>query len=324
MFSILSKYRFADLFKLRIRLTHCSIFIALLSNDIVANEWLSWTDDEILLVESLVLDESTSMPPLNPSNIIGNDYRAKQLGRALFFDTGLSSTKDLSCESCHIPAKFFTDGLKKAKGINTVSRNTPTIVGIAHSSWFYFDGRRDSLWSQTITPLESLDEMGGTRSSIVKYFLQNQSYVKQYSEIFGSQIIDPKLIPDDAGPYGTKLARKKWRYLSPNVKYRVNRVFANIGRLLAAYVRELQPPKGKLESFYSQLANEENDSVPVLTEQEQLGLKLFIDFSKTQCLNCHNGPLFTNGVFHNIGTANLGWQELRFWKSSWFRSSICQ
>ena len=36
-----------------------------------------------------------------------------------------------------------------------------------------------------------------------------------------------------------------------------------------------------------------------LTPDETAGLKLFI--GKAKCTNCHNGPLFTNGDFHNTG-----------------------
>jgi cytochrome c peroxidase len=39
-----------------------------------------------------------------------------------------------------------------------------------------------------------------------------------------------------------------------------------------------------------------------LTSAELLGLRLFMDAGRTQCLRCHNGPLFTNQAFHRIGT----------------------
>ena len=37
----------------------------------------------------------------------------------------------------------------------------------------------------------------------------------------------------------------------------------------------------------------------LFSAQEADGLRLFI--GDGQCTNCHNGPLFTNGTFHNIG-----------------------
>jgi cytochrome c peroxidase len=36
-----------------------------------------------------------------------------------------------------------------------------------------------------------------------------------------------------------------------------------------------------------------------LNADEVAGLRLFID--RAQCINCHNGPLFTNNDFHNTG-----------------------
>jgi len=37
--------------------------------------------------------------------------------------------------------------------------------------------------------------------------------------------------------------------------------------------------------------------------QEIAGARLFIDAGRTLCLRCHNGPLLTNQVFHDVGTA---------------------
>jgi cytochrome c peroxidase len=39
-----------------------------------------------------------------------------------------------------------------------------------------------------------------------------------------------------------------------------------------------------------------------LTAAERAGLALFLDAGRTQCLRCHNGPLFTNHGFHRVGT----------------------
>src|SRR5262245_42051585 len=50
------------------------------------------------------------------------------LGEKLFFDTRLSKPKTMSCETCHLPEKGWTDGKKlspKFDGSMNV-RNTPT------------------------------------------------------------------------------------------------------------------------------------------------------------------------------------------------------
>lgn len=41
-----------------------------------------------------------------------------------------------------------------------------------------------------------------------------------------------------------------------------------------------------------------------MTDQQLLGLHLFR--TKARCVNCHNGPLFTDGDFHNLGLTYYG------------------
>ncbi|TDQ11626.1 cytochrome-c peroxidase [Pedobacter metabolipauper] len=42
----------------------------------------------------------------------------------------------------------------------------------------------------------------------------------------------------------------------------------------------------------------------ILTDQQILGLHLFR--TKARCVNCHNGPLFTDNEFHNVGLTYYG------------------
>lgn len=56
----------------------------------------------------------------------------------------------------------------------------------------------------------------------------------------------------------------------------------------------------------------EEAAVELLTPQEIAGARLFIDEKRTQCLQCHNGPMMTNGGFHNIGTGNFTGEHLDF------------
>ena len=53
-------------------------------------------------------------------------------------------------------------------------------------------------------------------------------------------------------------------------------------------------------------------AVELLTPPEIAGAKLFIDEQRTQCLQCHNGPMMANGGFHNIGTGNFTGERLDF------------
>ena len=66
-----------------------------------------------------------------------------KLGEQLFFDKRLSRTKQMSCETCHVPEKGWTDGLALSPrfdgSMNT--RHTPTLYGTAYYPDLYWDGR---------------------------------------------------------------------------------------------------------------------------------------------------------------------------------------
>lgn len=74
------------------------------------------------------------------------------LGEQLFFDKRLSKTKAMSCETCHVPEKGWTDGLalspKFDGSLNT--RHTPTLYGAAYYPDLYWDGRSKGLEAQIL------------------------------------------------------------------------------------------------------------------------------------------------------------------------------
>lgn len=67
---------------------------------------------------------------------------------------------------------------------------------------------------------------------------------------------------------------------------------ARIVSALATYQKTIVSRKGDFDYFL--LGDKKR-----LTDQQILGLHLFR--TKARCLNCHNGPLFTDGDFHNVG-----------------------
>ena len=143
-----------------------------------------WSEADIATLRSLWIGSLPPLPP-DPSNVVADDPRAAQLGRKFFFDTRLSANGEVSCATCHQPDLLFTDGLARAEGIGTTLRGAPTIVGIAYSPWFYWDGRRDSQWAQALTPLEAGVEHGGTRTHYARLIYQDDAYRAEYEAIFG-------------------------------------------------------------------------------------------------------------------------------------------
>ncbi|MFQ5774871.1 MAG: cytochrome-c peroxidase [Kiloniellaceae bacterium] len=65
------------------------------------------------------------------------------LGKRLFFDRRLSGDAAISCASCHMPDKGFSDGLALSKAYpgSEGFRNTPTLVNTAHKAAWFHDGR---------------------------------------------------------------------------------------------------------------------------------------------------------------------------------------
>jgi len=158
-------------------------------------------------------------------------------------------------------------------------RNTPSIVGAAYSPWLYWDGRKDSLWSQALSPLEDPAEHGGRREQYVGFIAADPAYREMYESLFGE-------IPDLSGDAA------------------VNEVFANIGKAIAAYERLLIPGRSQFDVYVEAvIAGDKGLQRTTLAKDEVAGLRLFID--KAACTQCHNGPLFTNHEFHNTGVISF-------------------
>jgi len=261
----------------------------------------TWTPEEIAEIRSLML---ASLPPLpdDPSNAVANDPAAARFGHALFFDTGLSDTGTVACITCHQPDRNFTDGRPKGVAIGSTRRNTPSVVGTAYSPWMYWDGRRDSQWSQALSPLEDANEHGGTRTAYVRYVANRPDYREAYEYLFGPLpgLSDIGRFPPSASPLGDDDAMAAWARMDPDDRRAVNRAFANIGKAIAAYERKLLHGPGRFDAYAAAVVDGDRDAqADLFSNDEAAGLKLFL--GKARCTECHNGPLFTNHEFHNNG-----------------------
>ena len=243
-----------------------------------------------------------SLPSQDESNRFLHNPLAIEFGKILFFDNMFSRNQKISCASCHQPKLFFTDGRKHSRGIRATLRNAPTLLGIGFSSWFFWDGRRDSLWSQAITPFEHPNEHGITRIQVLKIIENNALYLSTYQTLFGDF---PELNSaiDLATPLGDSLLQKNWRVLTTTHQKKINHAFANIGKAIAAYVSTLNPKPAKFDRYIDAINHQDlSEANQIYSEKEALGLEIFLS-EKGQCLRCHNGPLLTNHDFHNIGSS---------------------
>jgi cytochrome c peroxidase len=230
---------------------------------------ISWTPKERRAIHELSL-ANLPRAPRDPSNRVADDPRAAKLGHRLFFDRGFSANGRVSCSSCHMPKRGFQDGRPRGRGLGTTPRRTMPLAGVAYARWLFWDGRRDSLWAQALTPLENRLEHGITRAFAARRIRSH--YRRAYEAVFG-----PLPRPD-----------------------RVDLVFANMGKAIAAYERRLRPAPATFDRFAAALAlHDDAAAARILSPSAARGLRLFV--GRGRCTNCHFGPLFTNGEFHNTG-----------------------
>lgn len=261
----------------------------------------NWSPDEISQIESLWI-ENLPPPPADPTNAVADDARAAELGHALFFDTRFSANRAIACATCHQPIRHFSDGLRKGVALGMSKRNTPSVVGTAYSPWLYWDGRRDSLWSQALSPLEDPNEHGSNRMQIVRTVSEAADLRRRYEHVFGPlpDFSDGRRFPDNAAPGVHSELDAAWQSMTDADRTTVNGVFTNLGKALAAYERQLMPAPARFDRYAAAVAKGDKPAQrDAMSAQEAFGLRLFI--GKARCTECHNGPLFTNNEFHNTG-----------------------
>jgi cytochrome c peroxidase len=94
----------------------------------------------------------------------------------------------------------------------------------------------------------------------------------------------------------------------------VTRIYVNAGKAIAAYERLILPGPAPFDNYVDALlAGDDQAMQKALTADAVAGLRVFI--GKGMCMNCHNGPLFTNYGFQNVGipiAKGLGIDEGRY------------
>jgi cytochrome c peroxidase len=188
--------------------------------------------------------------PMTPGKI--------KLGEQLFFDRRLSKTKTHSCETCHLPEKGWTDGLKlstRSDGtLNT--RHTPTLYEAAYCPELSWDGRARGLETQILAVWKG--QMGADPEAMAR----DLAAIPGYEVAFEREMGGP--------PTGDRIVKA-----------------------LATFVRTIHAE----DTPYDRLAP---DHQALEKSDVGKGLKVFSG-EAARCTDCHQPPLFTDTLFHNIG-----------------------
>lgn len=260
-----------------------------------------FTENEIDLIRDMSLSK-LGAPPADPTNEYGDVAAAAAFGEVLFNDALLSPSGNVSCATCHDPAKDLTDGVPQAVGVATGNRNSPAIALSAHSPWQFWDGRADTLWMQALGPFEDVLEFGGSRLFVAHQIVQR--HASQYSEVFGTKYP----LSDLSGlPASGKPGDAAYDALTAAEKDAVTRIFVNVGKAIAAFERALRVKPNALDQYADGDTN-------ALTAPQKKALSSFF---KNGCAQCHWGPRLTDDAFHVIrfgtgrqdGAADVGREE---------------
>lgn len=195
-----------------------------------------------------------------------NDERIA-LGRKLFNDESLSSTGNISCATCHIKEKAFTDGHSKALGINGVElqRNTPTLSYAVYQKTMFYDGRATGLEDQIVNVVNDKNEFHMDLNTIEKRVGENSAYRASFDSLYGGEMTN-----------------------------------MNVRHAIATYIRSLAPFNSKFDRNIQGIEN-------TLTNVEKLGFNLFMGKAACATCHfppAFNGtvpPKYEETEFENLG-----------------------
>ena len=181
------------------------------------------------------------------------------LGEKLFTDPSFSATGTRSCQSCHQPAKAFTDGLTRntvLEGPGMLPRNTPTLLNAALQPAQFYDMRVATLEDQSLIVVQNNAEMHGSMKLSVSRLWKDSAYRRLFSAAF------PR-------------------------KERAGIDTLEVMNAIGSYVRSLV----YLNSRFDQYMCGDHSA---LSQSEIDGFNLFM--GKARCATCHYLPIF-NGAF---------------------------
>jgi len=217
-------------------------------------------------------------PPRNPTNAHADDPAAAHLGRFLFFEKRFSKNGEISCATCHDPARAFTDGKTLSEGMGLATRHAPTVLNAAWQRWLFWDGRADSLWAQVRHPIETSIEMGGDAARLAALVAEDGELRAGFESVFGALPQAP-------------------------AKEHGERLLAWTGKAIEAYERHLVSRDSAFDRFAEALRTRDSEEQAKYPEAAKRGLALFV--GKANCRLCHAGPNFSDEEFHNIGVPTL-------------------
>ena len=193
-----------------------------------------------------------------------------ELGKMLYFDTRLSKSNLISCNTCHNLSMGGDDGVSAAIGhkwtANPHHLNSPTVYNAVFAQKQFWDGRSPDLEDQATGPIQAGPEMAMLPKDAEKNISSIPEYVTLFNKVF------------------------------PNEKITLK----NIGKAIGAFERTLVT-SSKYDDFL-------NGDQSALNSKEKQGLRTFIDKGCVSCHNgiALGGSMQPFPLMDTYKYANLG------------------
>jgi cytochrome c peroxidase len=211
------------------------------------------------IFKPLPADAGTPERPLTPERV--------ELGRALFWETRVSTDGKGSCGGCHNPFFYGTDALPRSVGVHgkVIPRNAPTVFNTALQFVQHYGGNRVDVEEQAVKALVSALAYGNADYAAAEARLRA---LPGYRGMF------ERAFPGQAEP----VTAENW------------------GKAIGAYERTLLTPA----PFDRYLKGDAG----ALTAQEKQGLDKFISVG---CAGCHSGITVGGQMYQKFGLTQDYW-----------------
>jgi cytochrome c peroxidase len=216
------------------------------------------------------------------------------LGRLLFWDPVLSGPKDVACATCHHPELGYAENRDLSIGVTgsglghrrrfaagssipLVKRNSQTILNVAFAGSdergnydpatapMFWDVRAKGLEAQALEPLKALEEMRGrtfAEDKAVDAVVTRLNEIPEYRRLFADAFGQARSITAQ-----------------------------NVGNALAAFQRSIVANNAPFDRYMR------GDRTAMNASQLE-GMRRF---ERIGCVNCHNGPMFSDYKLHVLG-----------------------
>ena len=246
-----------------------------------------------------------------------------RLGQALAFDKILSGNKDIACMTCHLPTFGTGDGLRFSIGAGGVGlgparthpgntaiipRNAPSAFNLFALQGLFWDGRvaQDGQGALTTPAGQRLNPHMTSAFEFGPVSAQPMFPVLSREEMRGASGNELAALSDkQAQQIWTGLMdrlgrvreyRRMFEAAYPGKRF-AEMNFAYAGNAMAGFfIDRLSFNDSPWDRF---LAGDDD----AMTEAQLRGAK---DFMTARCSICHNGPAFTDNLFHNVVVAQFG------------------